>query len=236
MAETQASKQGIMNHINANHTDTLVLYLKVYCRFYPESVDSIEMVDITLSDMIISVQGTHYRVPIDPPIKSLHDARQRFISMRNHCLTTLGLSDIMAKEYKPPQGISLLVVMAFYALFSQRSNFLPGSMIYSLVFERIPNVSHFCSQIQPIFIPTVLAIHAIEACYFATQLRRHHVPFLSKLWLAWIVSSLFDGFATIRRFGETLQKEKLKEEHKSRPYSLSSSSLNPYLLTLGASQ
>jgi len=202
--------------MNTKHTETLVLYLKVYCRLYPELVDSIEMVDVTLADMIISVQGTHYRVPIDPPMKSLDDARHRFISMRNHCLTTLGLSDIVVKEYKA-SGISFFGVMALYAFFSRRSNFLPGSIFYSLVFERIPNASYFCSKIQPIIIPTMLAIHFIEACFLATQLKRHHVPFLSKLWLAWIVSSLFDGLFTLRRFGEILQEEKLKQEkQKSR--------------------
>jgi hypothetical protein len=227
MAETQtsidqASKQGIINHMNAKQTGTLVLYLKVYCRFHPESVDSIKMVDITFSDMIISTRGTHYCVPIDPPMKSLHDARRRLIDMRNHCLTTLGLSVIMVKEYRIPHGISLLgvaILLALYALFSQRSNFLPGSIVYSLIFERMPSFSKFCYKIQPIFIPTIFAIHAVEACYLATQLRRYHVPFLSKLWLAWIVSSLIDGIFTLERFGAILREERLKqEEHKFRPY------------------
>lgn len=211
-----AAKKRIIDHMNADHQAALEYFLQVYCRVSPGDAKGAQMEEISLSDMVITAKRTRYSVPIDPPMQSLLDARHRIVDMYKYCLGKLGLSDITVTEYRAPRGFHAVVFalcLSTYVAFSRRSNFLPGSVLYSLGLERVPRFAEFCYTIQPILLPLMVAIHVFEASYMAVRrLRPHRVPVLSGLWCTWVVSTFIEGFGAFQRFDAIVRRERAKKE------------------------
>lgn len=213
MASSKSPKTAIINHMNADHQDSLSLYLQVYNKVPSSDTKSARLEDLSLTDLVITAAGTRYSVPITPPMKSFSDARPRVVAMQKECLDRLGVSDIVVTEYRVPQGATAVVFalcVASYALFCRRSNFLPGSFVYDSMFSGVPAAAEFCYRIQPLLFPGLLGAHVLEAGLLAVKrLRRHRVPFLSGVWWAWVVSTVIEGFGAWQRFdGMVKQKQK----------------------------
>lgn len=211
------TKSFIISHMNGDHQDSLALYLRVYCHVSSGTARSAKLEDITLNDLLISAKGTRYTVPLDPPMKSLSETRARVVAMHKECLATLGLSDIVIKEYKLPRGgqiVAFGLCAAFFALFSRRSHFLPGSAVYETVgLDKFPNATEFCHQYQPHLFFSILGAHIVEASLLAwKRLRVHGVPFLSGVWCAWYASTVVEGMSAWVRFNGMVKKEQSKRE------------------------
>lgn len=216
-----AAKQMIISHMNADHQDSLALYLQVYSHLSSSTAKSPSLEDINLSDMVIKVAGgTRYCVPIDPPMKSLMEARFRLVDMHNQCLHSLGFSDIKVEEYRAPRGhhaVIFALCFSTYVSFSSRSNFLPGSVLYDLVFKHFPRFTLFCYDIQPLLISLMIGIHVCEASYMALyRLRPHRVPVTSRLWWTWMTSCFIEGFGAFQRFDAIVRREKAKKEQQKQ--------------------
>lgn len=204
MASSNSPKTFIIKHMNADHQDSLSLYLQVYNNVPSSAAKSARLEDFSLTDLVITAAGTRYSVPINPPMKSLSDARPRVVAMHKECLNKLGLSDIVVTEYRAPRGataVAFVFLVTSYALFCRRSNFLPGSVVYDSVFSGAPAVAEYCYKIQPVLFSGVLGAHALEAGLLAVnRLKRHRVQFLSRLWWTWVVSTFIEGFGAWQRF------------------------------------
>ncbi|KAL1970648.1 hypothetical protein VTN77DRAFT_4292 [Rasamsonia byssochlamydoides] len=210
----------IVDHMNADHQHLLPLFLEVYCLVPRSIAQSAKMEDVSLTELVIRANRTRYRVPFEPPLSSLDDVKQRVIDMRDHCLKTLGISDIVIKEYQPPTGshaVLFIICLTTFIAFSRRSNFLPGSMLYSLVLRQVPRFAVFCYTIQPLLLSTMVVIHLSEATHLAVKrLRPHRVPFFSRLWWCWVIDDFITGFTALLRFDALVRKERNKRE-KHRP-------------------
>lgn len=212
-----SNKAFIIQHMNADHQDSLVLYLQAYCHVSAGDAKSAQLEDISLSDLVISADGVRYSVPIDPPMKGLSETRSRVVAMYQDSLQRLGFSDIPIKEYRAPRGFHVViftVCLATYIGFARRSNFLPGSILYeSLGLEKVPSFTQFCYDIQPLLLPAMVGIHVLEAGLLAVvRLRRHRVPFLSGVWFAWMASTFIEGFGAFQRTGQMVKEERTKRE------------------------
>lgn len=208
-------RQRIVDHMNTDHQDLLPLFLEVYC-LVPRSstaAQSAKLEDVSLSELVISANRTRYRIPFEPPLSSLDDVRQRVIDMRDHCLQTLGISDIVVREYRPPTGpyaVLFTVCLATFIAFSRRSNFLPGSTLYSVcALGHVPRFAAFCYTIQPVLLTTMTAIHLAEAVHLAVKrLRPHRVPLFSWLWWAWVIDDFIEGVGALTRFDALVREER----------------------------
>jgi hypothetical protein len=213
-------RKRIIDHMNSDHQDLLPLYLEVYCRVPRGTADSAKIEDISLSELIIRANGSRYLIPFEPPLASLDDVRQRVIDMRDHCLKTLGISDIVVTEYRAPRGFAAVVFttcLVTFIAFSQRSNFLPGSMLYTHVLHHVPPFAAFCYRIQPLLLPPMVVIHLMEAVHMAVnKLRPHRVPLFSGVWWAWVVNNFIEGYTTLVRFDD-LVREKRNKQGKHKP-------------------
>lgn len=211
MASNNSPKTFIINHMNADHQDSLSLYLQAYNNVPSKEAKSAHLEDFSLTDLVITAAGTRYSVPINPPMKSLSDARPRVVAMHKECLERLGLSDIVVTEYRLPRGqnaVVAVVLIVAYALFFRRSNFLPGSLVYDWLSPSGPVLAEYCYNIQPILFPGMVFLHAAEAYLLtARRLRRHRVPFMSGLWCIWMVSTLIEGVGAWRRFDEIVEEK-----------------------------
>ncbi|OJJ47750.1 hypothetical protein ASPZODRAFT_1769791 [Penicilliopsis zonata CBS 506.65] len=203
-------KQFIINHMNNDHQDSLVLYLRVYCRVAASDARSAHLDDVKLDQLLLSANGNRYSVPLQPPMASLADTRARVVALHHECLAALGLSDVQIKVYQPPQGVIqsavFLVCLATYIAFSRRGNFLPGSFLYETLSSafspsstRVEQFMDFCYTIQPILITLMLGIHIAESALLAARLRRHRVPLFSRVWWAWEISCMIEGYGCFQR-------------------------------------
>lgn len=214
MAPDDSSKAFIVKHMNADHQDSLSLYLRVYNNVPSSDAKSARLEDLSLTDLVITASGTRYTVPITPPMKSFSDARSRVVTMQKECLAKLGVSDIVVTEYKAPHGVTAVtftVCLTAYVLFCRRSNFLPGSLVYDWVFAKAPAAAESCYNIQPLLFPGLLASHTLESVLLAfKRLRRHQVPALSGVWCAWMVSTFIEGFGAWQRFDGMIKEKQRK--------------------------
>lgn len=209
-----ASKRTILDHMNADHQDFLSLSLQVYNRVSAQDAQSARLEDITLSDLLITAQGTRYTVPLDPPMKSMSEARTRVMAMHQNCLSKLGLSDVVVTEYRPPRGFHAVVFglcLCTYALYSRRAHFVPGSWVYDNLLARMPRFAEICYKIQPALIWGMLAIHGGEAVLLMfRRLKPHRVPVFSRLWFTWVGSNLIEGVGAWQRFDRMVKEKRAK--------------------------
>src|SRR5690349_8717087 len=140
-ATTAAMKSRIITHMNADHADSLSLFLQHYCGVPPSMADkrsgsaststSVRLEDITLSHLIVASPIGRNLIPIDPPMKTLAEARERLVAMHRESLAGLGFSDIVVSEYRWPQGwwqiLVFITCAVAYLSLSRRQHFAPGS-------------------------------------------------------------------------------------------------------------
>lgn len=217
MAEEQteaAARERILFHMNTDHQVSLIAYLRVYCKVTVKPSYTAKMEDINLLSMVISYGGSRYSVPFDPPMKSIRDARSRLVDMHSRCLEQLGESDIIIREYTRPRGFHAVVFtlcLSSYICLSQRSNFLPGSILYSAIFQYFPKFAYLCYVVQPALLATMILIHVVEAGLMAVRvLKPHRVPVFSRLWWKWMVSTFIEGFGAFQRTERIVQKERAR--------------------------
>ncbi|EXJ88099.1 hypothetical protein A1O1_05027 [Capronia coronata CBS 617.96] len=223
--DAEAIKTRIIKHMNADHSLSLRLYLAQYAHVPLPGTTPAELVDITLEHMIITSAYGRHIIPLDPPMKSLLEARERLVTMHTACLASLDLSDVVVDRYVPPQrlwqwfvcGVCLLI----FATFPFRDQLRPesGSLIARAwsVNGTAPALARLCYAVQPGVLGFMVIVHVLEAVWFArTKLRRHWVEAGSAVWWAWIGDCLLEGVGCLKRFdGVVGVKAKAKGGEKS---------------------
>lgn len=211
------SKKGIIDHMNADHQESLSLYLQAYCSVSASTASTAQLQELTLSDLLISTaDGTRYTVPFTPPMKSLSEARPRVVALHHEALSRLGLSDVKVTEYRLPlgrDGVSLLASLALYAFFSTRAHLEPGAtgFVPDLLSEGVRRV---CYNVQPFVNPGIFITHFFEALAFSQlRLKVHRVPLFSGVWWAWMGTTLLEGVFSWRRFADVVQDTRVRQQH-----------------------
>ncbi|KAJ5654510.1 hypothetical protein N7490_001513 [Penicillium lividum] len=216
------SKDFIIKHMNADHGDSLQLYLQAFNRISAREAHGAQIEDLTLSNLVIRANGTRYNVPIDPAMKDFNESRGRLVALHKDSLQRLGRSDITLTEYRAPQGVVQNVVFALclftYVSCFQRSNLLPGSFVYeNLGYKYVPDFAHFVYNIQPLLFPVMVGIHIIESGLLAIlKLKPHGVPAFSGLWCKWMASCFVEGFGCFQRIATFVKEERAKKGGKSQ--------------------
>lgn len=219
-----AIRARITTHMNAQHQDSLSLFLQHYCNIGPSASTSTSttLVTLHLDSLILASQGKRYYIPLHPPMSSFSETRPRMKAMRQECLRALDLSDVKITSYVAPQGLiprlTFLAVILTMLLFSRRRNLLPGSIFYdSLGLRYVPNFVSFCAIIQPWLIKVMLAIHFSEALWMArTRLRKHQVRSWSRLWWMWVGTCFIDGIFSLQRIDELVSRKEEDVQMKER--------------------
>ncbi|KAJ5897409.1 hypothetical protein N7504_007697 [Penicillium tannophilum] len=216
------SKDFIIKHMNADHGDSLQLYLQAFNKISAREARGAQIEDLTLSNLVICANGTRYNVPIDPAMKDFGESRGRLVALHKDSLQLLGRSDITLTEYRAPRGVVQNVVFALclftYVSCFQRSNLLPGSFVYeNLGYKYVPDFAHWVYNIQPLLFPAVVGIHVVESALLAIlKLKPHGVPVLSGLWCKWMASCFVEGFGCFQRIAEFVKEERAKKGEKSK--------------------
>ncbi|KAH8811603.1 hypothetical protein F5884DRAFT_782716 [Xylogone sp. PMI_703] len=96
-------KARIVSHMNAEHQESLTLYLRHFNKLSASSAAKNPILqDITPAEMTISTSdGKTHIVPFTPPMDSLSDARFRTVEMDTEARKALGVAPI---EHGPPSS------------------------------------------------------------------------------------------------------------------------------------
>lgn len=152
--------------------------------------------DITLDKLVLSAGGRTISIPLDPPLKSFSEARERVVKMDQDCIEALGRDSITIKEYRAPKGFEAVIFatcFSTYILLSRPEN-------VSFVFQMIPDFAAFVLKIRLLVLFPMIAIHVFETSLMIRKLQRHSVPLFSKLWWAWTASCFIEGVGSFRRY------------------------------------
>ncbi|KAJ5206781.1 hypothetical protein N7491_002589 [Penicillium cf. griseofulvum] len=206
-----SSKEFIVKHMNADHQDSLILFLQAYCGITSTQAKNAQLEEISTSNLIITANRTRYSVPIEPEMKNYSEARGRMVAMHKDSLKRLGRSEFTLTEYRAPRGIHAVIFglcLLLYITCFLRSNLQPGSALYEyLGLQRIPWLPRFVYVIQPY----IVAIHVIETTALAvTMLKPLNVPVLSGLWCKWMASCSVEGYGSFARIKEIVKEQKAK--------------------------
>lgn len=177
-------------------------YLEHYCKASSFAASRARLTDISLGSMSIEAGGRKFTIPLEPPMQSWREARERLVQMDKNCLDGLGRSDITVKQYTRPRGahaVIFVVCALTYVLVSRWANALPGSFIYDHVLSYSPGFAGFVAQVQPAVLALMIGIHVVEASIMARRLQRHNVAQLSGLWWQWVASCFIEGFGALQR-------------------------------------
>jgi len=212
-----AMKTGIISHMNADHGESLSLYLRYYNRLPRSHADTAKLEDITLEHMVISSSFGTVRVPIKPRMKSLADAREKLVAMHFDALNGLGLSKIVVKEYRLPnrayQWFNMITCALVFLTFPFRDSLAPASgswasWIWSLG-GTVPQIAQLAYQLQPVLLPIVVVLHSLEATWMArSRLAKHQVKLGSVLWWKWAIDTWVEGFGAMKRFDGIVEEIK----------------------------
>ncbi|KAI9863716.1 MAG: hypothetical protein M1830_006148 [Pleopsidium flavum] len=207
----------IITHMNKDHQDSLTRFLEHYAHLSSQSARTAKLADMTLNSLTITTHNrSRHVIPLNPPMKSWSEARERMVAMDQEALRGLGRSNITMKEYRRPRGFLAVVFVAAACTivsFSRRSNFLPGSWLHGSVLRHVPRFARFCYDIQPFLLYPVLAIHVGEALWMErSRLEKHNVRRFSRLWWKWVLSTFVEGVGAFMRFDRVVKEETERKE------------------------
>ncbi|KAJ5278875.1 hypothetical protein N7478_004247 [Penicillium angulare] len=214
------SKEFIIKHMNADHGDSLQLYLQAFNKISAREARNAQIEDLTLSSLILKANGTRYHVPIEPAMKDFTEARGRLVALHKESLYRLGRSEITLTEYRAPQGFLQIAIFGLtfftYVTCFQQSNLLPGAFVYeNFGYKYVPDFAHFVYNIQPFLFPAVTVIHTLETILLAVlKLKPHGVPVLSGLWCKWAASCFIEGYGSFRRIDQFVKEQEAKKDGK----------------------
>jgi Protein of unknown function (DUF2470) len=161
------------------------------------------MEDIALNKITLSAGGRTFFIPIDPPLKSFSEARERVVKMDQDCIEALGRDSITIKEYRAPRGFDAVIFatcFSTYILLSRPEN-------VSFVFQLVPEFAAFVLKIRLLVLYPMIIIHLVESSLMIRKLQRHSVPLFSKLWWTWTVSCFIEGIGSFRRYDLSCELE-----------------------------
>lgn len=215
-AKDAAAKQRIITHMNTDHQDSLIRYLEHFCHVSSFSARNAKLADITFDSLtILASNGKPHTIPIKPPMTSWSEARPRVVAMDAEAVAGLNRSNIKVKKFRGPKGVMGVVFVAAavtFVVFSKRSNFEPGALVYDTVMRHVPNFNKFCHTIQPLVLYPMIALHSWEAYNMdQTRLEKHSIPRFSKLWWKWIFMTFIGGIGLFKSFDSIVEEEEAKK-------------------------
>lgn len=212
-SKTDAIKAGIIKHMNADHAESLTLYLRNYLSLPPSAAHSPRLTAISLTSLTIHASGTSHHLPLDPPLASLADSRARLVAMDRASKAALGIAPPpLVTTWTPPTAPGHVVVAAlvlFYlASYALRARVVPGSLPHAALERAWPWGADGYLWLQNVIFVPVVAVHAVEAAVMAWRLRGAGVGPCSRVWWMWIASCAVEGVGAHQRFGALVRKAK----------------------------
>ena len=222
----EAAKARIMAHMNADHPDSLVDYLRFYNRI-TAAPNSAKLVDLDLDSMKIEYTNEFGNtktstVKINPPMASLADSRVKLVAMAEEA-TGKSFHQPPEPASRPaapsiphtPQNTSIgwtfpefpgfvsLVLISFgYWALSHVEPLSPGGPVEKVLPAAIVE---FGRKYREQLFAGMIGIHLIEACIVAGKCIEHGAAF--PILVLWTINGAIEGGPAIRRINKLIEKK-----------------------------
>lgn len=160
------------------------------------------MTDISLSEMTIAAGSSTYKIPFDPPMKALSEARTRVVKMDKDCIAAMGRSPYTVKRYTPPKGFQIIVVASIcfiFVMLLREQHVLPGSIAYEYFLKWIPYFPYLARNFRLEILTFMVSMHVTETYVMSGRMRRHSVRLFSSVWWSYMISCFIEGYGTFHR-------------------------------------
>ncbi|KAE9992355.1 hypothetical protein EG327_009309 [Venturia inaequalis] len=172
-------RKRIITHMNNDHADSVIRYAEHYGNASRYTSRHAKVEDVTLDKLVLSAGGRTISIPLDPPLKSFSEARERVVKMDQDCIEALGRDSITIKEYRAPKGFEAIIFATCFSTFILLSR--PDNVAF--VFQRLPEFAAFVLRIRLLVLFPMLAIHIFEASLMIRKLQRHSVPLFNSWYI-----------------------------------------------------
>ncbi|POS87145.1 hypothetical protein EPUL_000544 [Erysiphe pulchra] len=221
--KVEVNKDRIINHMNTDHADSPSLFLQYFLQVPPQEAQYASIYDISLSTVSIkTVNSKNYTVPLDPPMKSWSETREKMKEMDRVARQSLGIQDINYVPYKFPTSplhVSVFsacaITFLIFGLTYRGNFFVPGRYVYDKILPFFPGgADTFLIIVKLLAIPT-LVIHTGEVLYLnKTRLQKNGIKRGSFLWWCWFLSCYTEGFGSFQRFDKELKRIKVNSKNQ----------------------
>jgi hypothetical protein len=179
-------------------------YLENYSKVPYGRASYAKLVDISLSTMTIETKGKQYTIPLDPPMNSWAEARERYVQMDQQCVAALDRHPTSIRSYRPPSKLGHLFMWVscsfLFLTLPRKANWLPGTLVGDLVAKA--GLSNLFLKTRWLTWCFMVVTHAYEAYLMSQKMRKHSVPFWNRVWWSWVCSSMVEGFTSFWRLDE----------------------------------
>ncbi|KAF8610696.1 hypothetical protein BDV93DRAFT_23675 [Ceratobasidium sp. AG-I] len=228
MAEQDPStvmKDRIIRHMNEDHHASLADYLQYYAKASAKEAATAELVDINTAGMTITritePNGPPRPVviPIDPPMESLKQARERLVAMAYESMEGLGRSRWKIKSFPTPSlaGVIYGVISCTIVtiLLNPDSTLRPGANFRRTVLLDSDVVARSLYTYQR----EIRSIIMGSAVYNASmrvrrRLQRHSYDSGWLVWISWLFAGLIEGPVACVSFDKAIQKAEAEASGK----------------------
>ncbi|ANB15297.1 hypothetical protein AWJ20_2924 [Sugiyamaella lignohabitans] len=173
------------------------------------SKDDVAMTAISLTSMELTYKKSGgaaqtTTLPISPPLSSYNDARHSLILLAKEAAGSLGYSAYQVTRYVPPHltltdlvpgsAVPLYILLTFFP-----------ARIVPYIARLSPRLASFLGRNAPKVLVGLIVFHIIEiVTILRPRLIKYRVPCGTSA--LWIVSNLFEGYPSFRRFDEEVDR------------------------------
>ncbi|QIW97759.1 hypothetical protein AMS68_003277 [Peltaster fructicola] len=216
-SKSASAKNGIITHMNKDHSDSLIRYLEYYHKLSGWRAYNAKMTDIELDNLKVRASGQTYTIPFHPPMNSFSEARHRLVDMDKLAALHLRKSDVTIKRFVPPYGlyaIGFVLTVGGFAVLSQRHLFEAGGVVEQLAGPQFgPRLAALLHHAQPRIFYGLIAVHIAEMFYFIRyKLVEHSVSIRAPQFWLWAISVLIEGIGAQARFKRTVELARIEKE------------------------
>ncbi|KZV87761.1 hypothetical protein EXIGLDRAFT_723373 [Exidia glandulosa HHB12029] len=220
-------KTRIITHMNADHADSLALYLRNYLSVPAYEAASARLDDITVDGITLSYSSPSKTVvlPFEPPLDSLADARPRLVAMSHASSAAVGQALTRVTVYTPPNlmgALNIIGVLFGVVTFALADAMLaPNSPITRFILLGQTGVAGFMREWKGTFLLGIAAIHVTEAGLMWRKAFRHCPRRINALkyeglglvgW-KWVLSAFAEGATSFQRFNAIIKQQEEKAKH-----------------------
>lgn len=225
--KTAMIKDRIIRHMNADHQDSLSFYLRYYTKAKPSEAATAQLVDINTAAMTITRVTEPNGPPrpvvvaIDPPMKSLSEARERLVAMSFESLEGLGMSRWKFEKYPLPTLTGLIYAMVSCTLLAMLmfpdQTLPPGAEARQLFLFDSDKAARFLYMYQREGRSIIMGTAVYNAAMrMRRRLQRHCYTANWAVWVTWLVVALLEGPIACRSFDRIVRNMELDSGQKRR--------------------
>lgn len=224
-SDAAALKDRIIRHMNADHHDSLVDYLRFYAKVPAQEAATAELVDINTGGMTLT-RVTEPNgpprpivIPIDPPMDSLKQSRERLVAMAFESMEGLGRSRWKVESYPSASlsgityGVLATTILAL-VLFPDET-LRPGAKARQYLLLDSGAAARWLFTYQREIRSVIMGSAVYNAIMpMRRRLQRHCYKSSWGQWVAWFGAALFEGPFACRLFDSEVKSAEAQASNK----------------------